>query len=190
VSSEPALVVGQSLGGAVAVQFAMDYPELVAGLVLLDPTPFDDEKLLKTTTFLFRALGLPGRLPLIGGRLEHALWGLMSRDLGTMTPAARASYEQMIASATLSQTAGALDTLIEEGRALSARLRPLDVPVVLVTADRKPGHGVRAKHDALVAALGGRIETWPGCVHAMQLKDPEKTNELVTKVLAETSVGA
>jgi pimeloyl-ACP methyl ester carboxylesterase len=76
------------------------------------------------------------------------------------------------------------------GGARPARRPTLDVPVVLVTADRKPGHSVRARHDALAAALGGRIESWPGCVHAMQLRDPDKTNAIVQRVLAEAVDGA
>jgi pimeloyl-ACP methyl ester carboxylesterase len=187
VSSEPALVVGQSLGGAVAVQLAVDHPDLVAGLVLLDPTPFDDAKLLRLTTALFRVLGLPGRVPVVGPRIDGAMWGLMSRDLGTLTPAARASYQAMVGSGTLSQTAAAIQTLAPEGEALRARLRRLDVPVVLVTADRKPGHRVRAWHEQLADTLGGRVTSWPGCVHAMQLKDPDTTNALVMDVLAEVA---
>ena len=38
----PVVVVGQSLGGAVAALLACDRPDVVAGLVLLDPTPIDD----------------------------------------------------------------------------------------------------------------------------------------------------
>ncbi|MCB1122807.1 MAG: alpha/beta hydrolase, partial [Verrucomicrobiae bacterium] len=35
----PPVVVGHSLGGLIARQLAFEYPELVSGLVLLDPTP-------------------------------------------------------------------------------------------------------------------------------------------------------
>ncbi|WP_181781946.1 alpha/beta fold hydrolase, partial [Pseudonocardia pini] len=38
----PVVVVGQSLGGAVATLWARDHPGDVAGLVLLDPTPIND----------------------------------------------------------------------------------------------------------------------------------------------------
>ncbi|SEC91965.1 Alpha/beta hydrolase family protein [Nocardioides exalbidus] len=38
----PAVLVGQSLGGAVAAMTACAFPDDVAGLVLLDPTPVND----------------------------------------------------------------------------------------------------------------------------------------------------
>jgi pimeloyl-ACP methyl ester carboxylesterase len=37
--TQPPVVVGHSLGGLIARQLAFDHPELVSGLVLLDPTP-------------------------------------------------------------------------------------------------------------------------------------------------------
>lgn len=39
---EPVVAIGQSLGGAVALLLARDFPDDVAGLVLLDPTPIND----------------------------------------------------------------------------------------------------------------------------------------------------
>lgn len=37
--TQPPVVVGHSLGGLVARQLAFDHPELISGLILLDPTP-------------------------------------------------------------------------------------------------------------------------------------------------------
>ena len=40
-SGEPVVIVGHSFGGAVALRFALDYPELTRGLVLLAPVTHD-----------------------------------------------------------------------------------------------------------------------------------------------------
>jgi pimeloyl-ACP methyl ester carboxylesterase len=42
LDSRPMLLVGASLGGAVAMDFALEHPEAVAGLALIDPQAFVD----------------------------------------------------------------------------------------------------------------------------------------------------
>jgi pimeloyl-ACP methyl ester carboxylesterase len=42
LGSRPMLLVGASLGGAVAIDFAIEHPEAVAGLALIDPQAFVD----------------------------------------------------------------------------------------------------------------------------------------------------
>jgi pimeloyl-ACP methyl ester carboxylesterase len=42
LGGRPMLLVGASLGGAVAIDFALEHPEAVAGLVLIDPQAFVD----------------------------------------------------------------------------------------------------------------------------------------------------
>jgi pimeloyl-ACP methyl ester carboxylesterase len=177
----PALVVGQSLGGAMAVQFALDHPELVSGLVLVDPTPFNEPSVLKalkvTAPITF---GLTD-LPVVGGLLTK----LMTLGSKVADDLAKASLDRMLASGELALTAKAVKTLPEEGADLTARLRTLDVPVVLLTADRKPTSKIRLAHDRLADALGGRVVTWPGAVHGEHWREPHKVNELVLSVLHE-----
>lgn len=180
----PAVVVGQSLGGAVAVQLAMDHPELVAGLVLIDPTPVDLPKLAAALPRVFVVLGLPGRVPLIGRQLDRLAWKLLSFR-SHVAPEARPGLMAMVTSASLATTGRAVQTLADDTSALAARLRRLDVPVVLLTADRKPGHAIRQSHERLVAALGGRIVAPAGAVHAEHLRTPKAVADLVLEVVAE-----
>lgn len=185
----PAVVVGQSLGGAVALQLAADHPELVSGLVLIDPTPIDLPKLYAPMGYLFAAVSLPGRLPFVGSRLERLMWKAMSA--GTpVADEARSGLEAMTGSASLATTSRAVSTLREDAAALAPRLRRLDVPVVVLTAERKPDHQVRQSHERLVAVLGGRIVAPAKAVHADHLRDPKAVNELVLSVLAEVETCA
>ncbi len=182
----PAVVVGQSLGGLQAVQFAADHPELVAGLVLLDPTPHDLPDMVPMMQRVFGVVAAPTRLPLVGRTLDRLMWKVLS--LGSkVAPEARAGYEVMITSASLAQTCRAIAHLADEMRAVSPRVTALDVPVVLLTADRKAGHKVRASHERLAAALGGRTVSPAGSVHADQLRDPRGFNDLVVSVVAEAA---
>jgi pimeloyl-ACP methyl ester carboxylesterase len=177
----PALVVGQSLGGALAVQLAVDHPELVSGLVLLDPTPFNDPGVLKALGPLTTLMFGPARIPVLGPWLLRQLSGRKraADDL------ARGVIDRMLRDGTLAATGASVRTLPAEGAALTARLRRLDVPVVILTADRKPTHKVRLAHDRMADALGARVVTWPGTVHAEQWREPHKVNELVLSVLSE-----
>lgn len=184
VGAGPAVVVGQSLGGALAVQFATDHPDLVAGLVLIDPTPLDLPGQVRTARRIFAVLGLPGMLPLVGPRVDRTLFRLLGSDVKPTERTAEA-YEVLTTSATLAVTARAIRTLERETALLAPRVRRLGVPVVLITAERKPGHEIRASHDRLAAKLGGRVVAPPGAIHAEHMRDPGAVNELVRSVVAE-----
>jgi pimeloyl-ACP methyl ester carboxylesterase len=45
----PVIVVAHSLGGLVALRLAIDQPDLVAGMLLLDPTPVTPPSVLRFT---------------------------------------------------------------------------------------------------------------------------------------------
>ena len=182
----PALVVGQSLGGAMALQLAIDHPELVSGLVFVDPTPVNSPKVLKSIGPLAKYLFAPTGIPVIGPRLE----AFLTRKAGKLTvsdPGVAAALKASVDSRTLYLTSKAVGTLPAEGAALTKRLRALDIPVVLLTADRKPGHEVRRAHDELISIIGGRVVSWPGAVHGEHLREPQKVVDLVLSTLAEVS---
>lgn len=185
----PAVVVGQSLGGALAVQLAMDHPELVAGLVLIDPTPVDLPEMVPMLRRAFGVMALPGRLPVVGGRLDRLMWQGMAMG-SKVAEEARSGLDVMMDSASLHITAQAVSTLQEDVTALAPRLSHLDVPVVVLTADRKPTHKVRQSHERLAAALGGRIVAPAGAVHADHLRDPVGVRELVLSVVAEADAAS
>ncbi|HVV77472.1 MAG TPA: alpha/beta hydrolase [Mycobacteriales bacterium] len=179
----PAVVVGQSLGGAVAVQLAVDHPDLVAGLVLIDPTPFNDASVCLWARRLFGVLALPGRVPGVGASLDRGVWRLLTmRSHLAEGEEVRASQRALVSSASLVTTRRALDTLVADGASLTPRLRPLALPAVLITADRPPSHAVRRAHDAMAAAIGARVASWPGAVHAEQLRCPERVYDVIREV--------
>ena len=180
----PALVVGQSLGGAMALQLAIDHPELVSGLVFIDPTPVNSPKVLTSLGPLVKVMMAPCGLPVIGAPLERFIVR-RSGKLGKDDPLVQASVQAMVDSRGLYLTSKAVGTLPAEGAALTQRLRRLDVPIALMTADRKAGHEVRRAHDELVSIIGGKVVSWPGAVHGEHLREPQKVVDLVLETLAE-----
>ena len=89
----PVVVIGQSLGGAVAMLLALDHPEDVAGLVLLDPTPINDPKLAKQAEQTARTTASLSKVPGFGWALSALLRSIAERSAKRhdMSPAARAA---------------------------------------------------------------------------------------------------
>jgi pimeloyl-ACP methyl ester carboxylesterase len=82
-ASGPFILVGHSFGGLVAQRFALDYPDLVKGLLLLDPlSPHEwhplsaiGAKRLGMGIALSRRGGVLARLGIVGGALGFLLSG-------------------------------------------------------------------------------------------------------------------
>jgi pimeloyl-ACP methyl ester carboxylesterase len=162
----------------------MDHPELISGLVLIDPTPVNSPKTMRMLGPLTQLLIGPTAFPVIGRPYER----LLTRKGGQSTDElGRASLEVMIEHRGLYLTRKAIGSLPAEGAILTRRLAKLGVPVVLLTAERKATHEVRRAHEQLAEALGGRIVTWPGAVHGEHLRSPRGGVELVLSVAAEAA---
>ncbi|EMD24210.1 alpha/beta fold hydrolase [Amycolatopsis azurea] len=186
----PVVVVGQSLGGAVAVLLARDHPEQVAGLVLLDPTPIDDPR---TCAGLERATGVLGKVSTV-----PVLRQVFPRVVHTAV--ARAARRQDLrpdCEAAFLRTADAdLPTLARAVRGISALAKDLQgaelprLPAVVVTADRKRDSAMRRSHERFAAAFGGRVECWPGATHSVHLDHPDETLATVREVVTQVGRAA
>ncbi len=181
----PVVVVGQSLGGAVAVLLARAHPEKVAGLVLLDPTPIDDPR---TCAGLERGIGVLGSVstvPVLRSVLTRVVHAAVVR-------AARRQELRPDCEAAFVRT-GDLDApmLARAVRGISVLAKDLQgaelpsLPAVVVTADRKPDSAMRRSHERLAAAFGGRVECWPGATHSVHLDHPDETLATVRDLVAQ-----
>ncbi|MBB5857452.1 alpha/beta fold hydrolase [Amycolatopsis umgeniensis] len=180
----PVVVVGQSLGGAVAVLLAREHPEQVAGLVLLDPTPIDDPR---TCAGLERAMGVLGSIstvPVLRSvfpRVVHAAV-VRSARRQELRPDCEAAFVR-----TGDLDAPMLAKAVRGITALAKGVRGADLPrlpSVVVTADRKPDSAMRRSHERLAAAFGGRVECWPGATHSVHLDHPDETLATVRDLVA------
>jgi 3-oxoadipate enol-lactonase len=148
LGAAPAIVVGYSMGGAIAQLMARDFPDVVGGLVLSATAQhWQDPR----TRRAFKALGLLGLMLSVAPR---ATWSAVFRrvGLGESSDAAWALSELMRHSARDIAEAGR-----ELGRFDSRPwLQPLPIPsaVVLTTRDELVAPG---KQRALAAALDAPI---------------------------------
>ncbi|WP_372660347.1 alpha/beta fold hydrolase [Amycolatopsis kentuckyensis] len=176
----PVVVVGQSLGGAVAVLLARAHPELVAGLVLLDPTPVNDARLCARIERMTRVLGRLSAVPGLRTLLSKGFRAAALRGARDLRPDCAAALRRT-ADLDIPTLARAVDGLAEVSLRESELPR---IPAVVVTADRKPGHAVRRAHERLAAAFGGRLVSWPGATHSVHLDHPDEVLATVREVVA------
>jgi pimeloyl-ACP methyl ester carboxylesterase len=177
----PAVVVGWSIGGVIALEVAMRWPELVAGLVLLEP-PFRVKR-HPTVRMLRAILGAKARAlvrrPEAGGE-RFLAWALSRRDgsddIDRIAPGYRDKV-RLCGLAIVRELDGGTGEHLDMG-ALSA----IDVPVVVLRgSDSTPELGAAAERVASLLPTAARVDV-PGSGHALAVDAPEAVVDAVARV--------
>ena len=192
---ERATVVGQSLGGGVAMQFAYQFPERCERLVLVSSGGLGDE-----VSLLLRVLALPGAdyvFPLACNNWIHGagvtLGGWLA-NIGLHTGRHLDEVWDSYGSLTDAETRGAffhtLRSVVDvAGQRVSAADRlylAAEVPTLIVWGDRDriiPVEQGRATHEAIP---GSRLEIFEGVGHFPQCERPERFCELLVDFMGTT----
>jgi pimeloyl-ACP methyl ester carboxylesterase len=189
-----ATLVGHSLGGGVAMQFAYQFPEMVERLVLVASGGLGPE-----VSPLLRAAALPGADLFIGATasLGQKAGGAIGRGLAAvgMRPSAdiaevargyaslRDADRRRAFLATLRAVVGT------EGQRVAAvdRLYLAEtLPVLIIWGERDPIIPVAHGEEAHRALPGSRLEVFEGAGHLPQLEDPGRFIAILERFLAET----
>jgi len=192
---ERASLVGQSLGGGVAMQFAYQFPERCERLILVNSGGLGRE-----VTFYLRMLAVPGfesvfplfctpRLREAGNRV--AQW--LGRAGVRSTPASQEIWRSYASLANADSRRAFFRSLREvvdsSGQAVSAlgRLhRAAQLPTLIVWGARDPfipvSHAVAA-HEAIP---GSRLEIFDGVGHYPHCEAPERFVEVLVDFIAST----
>jgi pimeloyl-ACP methyl ester carboxylesterase len=191
---ERATLVGHSLGGGVALQFAYQFPELVERLVLVSSGGLGPE-----VGAILRAAALPGADLFIrataapGATAGNLLTGALGK-LGLRPNADLAEVGRAYASlsdgdrrkAFLSTLHAVVDTGGQSVAALDRLYLAEDLPVLIVWGERDPiipiGHA-RAAHAQLP---GSRLEVFPGVGHVPMLESPGRFAAVLQRFLDDT----
>lgn len=190
-----ATVVGQSLGGGIAMQFAYQFPERCERLVLVNSGGLGQE-----VTLYLRLLSVPGfeyifpvfcspRLREAGERIGKWLAGAGLR----IGPAGREiwrSYASLADAASRRAFFRGLHEVVDaKGQAVSAlgRLhRAAQLPTLIVWGAQDPfipaSHGV----DAHKAIPGSRLEIFDGVGHYPHCEAPERFVEVLVDFMSST----
>jgi len=194
VGHERATLVGHSLGGGVAMQFAYQFPEMVERLALVSSGGLGPD-----VSPILRAAALPGADLFISatagvGRRAGSWLGRGMSALGVRPNADVAEVARGYASlADAERRKAFLATLRAvvgtEGQRVAAldRLYLADgLPVLIVWGDRDPIIPVEHGRQAHLALPQSRLEVMEGVGHVPQLQEPGRFIAVLERFLAET----
>jgi pimeloyl-ACP methyl ester carboxylesterase len=173
VQAPPYHLVASSMGGKVAVEYAVRYPDLVSRLVLLCPSGLGDEE----------------RLPVIDGMRRNDMQGLIDsvfHDPRQADPGLLGYYTKQFASrrwrvGLLRTIRGTMEHCVRE------RLAQVPQPTLLISGSED--RIVDPEHAAQAARLlpQGMYLSIPRCGHAPQVERAGLVNRLVVRFLTSTN---
>jgi lipase len=180
---EHLVLLGHSLGGRIALDYAADHGDRVTGLVLLDPPLFTPTALLREAAFEERSAGAYASVDeaiedaLTNGGLEHTPRGLLEEEMAEhLVPAEDGHFRMRYSREAAAQ---ALEALAE---APPPRLKEIVCPTLLVRAERSE---LLTEEDAEQAASELRRCIWrtvPGG-HSVLWDSLAETGALVREFL-------
>ena len=191
-----ATVIGHSLGGAVAMQFAYQYPERTERLVLVatggvgrQVTPLLRFASLPGTELLMAALTLPGLRSQVGFAVK--MLQKMGTRIGTDAPELMRVIDDALPDprarrAFVTTLRCAVDWRGQMGTLMDRTYLAQGMPTMLVWGDQDPILPARHAGLAHVAMPGSRLEIFPHTGHFPFHTDPRRFLELVLEFIDET----
>jgi len=189
-----ATVVGQSLGGGVAMQLAYQHPELVERLVLVCAGGLGRE-----VSWLLKVLTLPGAeyvMPIIFPGFVRRKGDDVSRMLqrnGLKAPRVAemwTAYSRLSESENRAAFVRTLRSVIDPGgQSVSARDRlylAARMPTLIMWGANDPIIPVQHGHDAHEAIPGSRLEILEHSGHFPHVEEPERFVEILLDFMATT----
>jgi 3-oxoadipate enol-lactonase len=175
LSTEPVDVVGLSLGGMVAQHLALDHPDVVRSLVLLDTSPaFGLDGTTTAQSWLDARLG-----PLASGAtpadMAPAVIGAIVGPAAT--DAQRAEAVAAMSRIPAAALRAACTMLVTHDT--RSRLPGVTCPTLVVVGEHD--EETPLEYAEVIAALvpQARLEVVPGAGHLANLEQPERVNEIV-----------
>lgn len=190
---ERATLIGHSLGGGIAMQFAYQFPEMVERLVLVSSGGLGPE-----VSPILRAAALPGADLFISAtaRVGQTTGGVIGRGLSTLglkpgpdvAEVAR-GYASLAEPRRRKAFLATLRSVVgTEGQQIAAadRLYLAEaVPVLIVWGARDPIIPARHGEDAHRTLSGSQLEIFEGAGHMPQLEQPGRFIAVIERFLAE-----
>ncbi len=194
IGIERCTVVGQSLGGGVAMQLAYQHPELVERLVLVGSGGLGRE-----VNWMLRLLTLPGAellMPVIfprfladkGDDVNRFLHrqGIRAPHLGEMWRA----YSSLSGAENRGAFLRTLRAVVDPGgqtvSALDRIYLASGLPTLIIWGDQDPIIPIEHAHAAQAAIAGSRLEIMEGCGHFPHVEEPARFVAILEEFIAGT----
>jgi pimeloyl-ACP methyl ester carboxylesterase len=180
--SSPVILVGHSLGGLLARDYAQSHPENVAGLVLLDAT---SDAGIEELVFAYEAT-----VPRLDEAIAASRPGtpVVTMPVGTSDEVIMAFTPEILRG--VRTEFGALDRRISEGSLLSQGVSLGDLPVVVIRRGRMSNPPTQADLDhrsgqetLLALSSNSILITAENSGHAISLDEPLVVADAVRKVI-------
>ncbi|MHB8466115.1 MAG: alpha/beta fold hydrolase [Acidimicrobiales bacterium] len=194
---ERATLVGQSLGGGIAMQLAYQHPECCERLVLVDSGGLGRE-----VTWVLRLLTLPGAeytMPVLFPPFVRDWGNTVARTLHRLGLRSAGAAESWRAYASLTESANrrafvrTIRAVIDPGgQSVSANDRlylAARVPTLIVWGDKDGIIPVEHAYAAHEAIRGSRLEIVAGAGHFPHVQEPARFVEILTDFIATTEAG-
>jgi len=192
---ERATVIGHSLGGGIAMQFAYQFPQMAERMVLVC-----SGGLGKEVSPLLRALSLPGTeylLPVVLNRQLHSVVGSLGNVLGRFGIRSDPFLAEVWGSWSRLTDLRAQRAFIHtiravidvSGQRVSARDRLYlahEIPTMIVWGDQDAVIPVEHAHIAHELIPGSRLEIVEGAGHFLPFEHPDRLDRLMRDFLATT----
>lgn len=185
LNAGPALLIGTSMGGGASAWAAAERPDLVAGLVLINPfvrpLPSSAVQTLMVKTLMRRPWG-----PMAWGAYYQSLYP-------TQRPADFASYKAALV-ASLKQPGrfeAAVAMMNDDKAAIEPRLGEVRAPALVLMGSQDPDFGDSVAEGRLVAErLRGTLGVIDGAGHYPHVEFPEPTAAHILAFVAEAREAA
>jgi 4,5:9,10-diseco-3-hydroxy-5,9,17-trioxoandrosta-1(10),2-diene-4-oate hydrolase len=188
---DKASLVGNSLGGGLVLLFALQYPQKVEKLVLVDNAGMGKDVILD---FKLCSLPLLGELLIRPSRRTTA--GLWKKIVYNSSLVTEKLIKDSYALAALPGASKALLAALRSGinlsgqrskltNALIEKLGSIAAPTLIIWGKQDRIIPVAHAQVAVNKILGARLQIFDRCGHMAQLEHPEKFNKLVLDFLAE-----
>ena len=181
VGPEPAVWMGYSLGGRLALRVALDRPDLVGALVLLGATAGIEDAAARAARVeiderLASGLERQGVERFVDGWLAQALFSRLPRSAAGVEER-RAGTVEGLASALRLLGTGAQEPVWE-------RLAEIDVPVLLLAGEHDSKFSALAFRLAAGIGPSAGLSFVPGAGHAAHLERPQSVATILNRFLA------
>lgn len=189
---ERATLIGHSLGGAVALQTAHDFPERVARLVLIAPGTFWVGQIPTVANWAARVPAVPRALASISTTSPRIRLASFRHALGNP---AFMDEVQTSALVQTTQVKGSTDALVAMAASprdsdLPAGLAAIDQPTLILHGDKDGTVPVRHAERHARAMPNARTIILEGAGHIPHIEQPARVNHLILDFLQENRLAA